>query len=247
MQGPFLFSGPIHTLNFQVEFPKNEVWEWQEYLVFDVKTHAMLPLWMTNTSLGEASEWKHLPVKLLPPALTPDSLSEWGVVLEVAGPPESLVKPAIKAGVYLTVPQLSAVQKQVKYLLPAEGSGAHGALIKIDYATAIVKHYFADLSPDSPEFQAMVSAIMGGSKPKVRCPKEVLIALKSLSAEEREGFEELEQVVANQEKLRKVRLKAASADQVRKWMPTSICKALIQPSGSWCLIFQDMGATAIPL
>ncbi|CAJ1422351.1 unnamed protein product [Effrenium voratum] len=112
----------------------------------------------------------------------------------------NLVKPAIKAGVYLTVPQLSAVQKQVKYLLPAEGSGAHGALIKIDYATAIVKHYFADLSPDSPEFQAMVSAIMGGSKPKVRCPKEVLIALKSLSAEEREGFEELEQVVANQEK-----------------------------------------------
>ena len=98
----------------------------------------------------------------------------------------------------MTRAQLEAAHKTLKYPMPAEGRGANKGLVKIDYARAITKHLRPDSSKE--EFERMVDGIMGGVKPKVRCPAAVLAALKGLSAEEKDGFEELEMIVANQEK-----------------------------------------------
>ena len=170
----------------------------QEYVVFNTVNPAKSPLWMFNAALDDSGEWRFLPTRLLPPAAVPRDLMKHGAVVAVTGPSENVVASAIWAGQWMTVAQLRAARSVLNYPMPEEGSGANQNHIKIDFARAISKFLHPRASEE--DVNRMVEGIMGGVKQTVRCPNKVLAALKGLSAEEKDGFEDLEMLVANQEK-----------------------------------------------
>ena len=68
----------------------------------------------------------------------------------MTGEPQSLVKSAVKSGVFLTVKSLEQIQSMLGYKLPdkGQGSGKNGALVKLDHAKCLVDFLWPGATPD---------------------------------------------------------------------------------------------------
>ena len=75
-----------------------------------------------------------------------------------------LLPAAIFKGTFLTVKLLTQIAKVLKLDLPkkGEGSGKTGNVVKIDYAKALIGHYFENAS--ETEKKRMLESIMGTTK-----------------------------------------------------------------------------------
>ncbi|CAK8995796.1 unnamed protein product [Durusdinium trenchii] len=164
-----------------------------------------LPRWMMNAEITGEGKWQMLPTELRLPCQIPDALSSFGSVWEVVGPPQPLLKSAVKAGVCMTAADLQKIQKILKYPLPprGKGSGKSGNLVKQDFAEALVNMLWPEDTPE--EKKRMVDALMGKTLPRVKCANDVIAAVKELGAEAERDFRELHQVALNQEAVEKER------------------------------------------
>lgn len=150
----------VFKLNNPWKLLFSEDYSYQVFFTFDLAPTAMTPIWMFNESIGAG--WLHVPFQLRHPAQMPSDLrGEHVVGLEQTGPPEQLLNSAIRAGVFLTVPQLKSIHDILKFNMPAPngGHGKGGRWTKLDWAECLVAHLFDN---ESKETQLdMVRGIMG--------------------------------------------------------------------------------------
>ena len=154
------------------------------YLTFN--TQEQPPAFYFNFTVDDGqTSWEFVPTRDLPPCAVPRGLPVTGSILEVIGgqPPQSMASSALKAGMNANLEQLDQIIIMLKVKLPVSGSGEGGNLIKIDKATAIIKHVF----PNDPaeEQQRMIFALTGRSAAYniTECPASVISAVASLDPE----------------------------------------------------------------
>ena len=176
----------------------------------------MLLTWMMNN--GAASEkWKFIPTEIQLPFQVPVALKKFGAVWLISGAPEPTLNSAIKEGAFLTVKHLQAIHAAFGYSLPpkGKGSGKGGSIIKQDHAKALVTFLFPTDSPE--EQQRMIDAIVGKVISKVKCPEEIIMAVKELGQEGERDFKALHQCALNQEAVEKERkLRESSLEHSEK-------------------------------
>lgn len=193
---------------------------------------------MMNAEITGEGKWQMLPTELRLPCQIPDALSSFGSVWEVVGPPQPLLKSAVKAGVCMTAADLQKIQKILKYPLPprGKGSGKSGNLVKQDFAEALVNMLWPEDTPE--EKKRMVDALMGKTLPRVKCASDVIAAVKELGAEAERDFRELHQVALNQEAVEKERRLRGPNVQERQdqktFTPHSLRKLLPPGQGIGC-------------
>lgn len=159
-----------------------------------------LPKIIFNQALqdGSGCAWKHLPTVLVLPCAVPRQLAHMNIVWEIVGVPQEPDKFAVQRGMNMTVALLQKLQKHIGFHIPAtgHGSGSQGRLVKLDYATGIVNHFYSDADADKK--QSLIDSIMGTKRKVQACPKELLAALKKLDPETASDFSFVERQLLNQ-------------------------------------------------
>ena len=192
------------------------------------------PTWMLNHTLTGVGKWHMLPTKLLLPCQVPVGLARFGSVWEVTGAPEGLLSSAVREGVWLSAKILEFLQKELGFPLPDKrmGSGKGGSLVKADYAAGLVKHLWPEAS--EAEHVRMVDSLVGSTVSKVKCPRDVIAAVKELGLSEGRDFEHLQDIALNQEAVERERSQRGPDIQQREeqktFTPVQLSK-LLPPSG----------------
>lgn len=148
-------------------------------------SHQRQPDFLLNYSLSD-SVWQRVQFELLPPACTPLHLDGNGICLLVISKMD-LVKGAIKDGMSLTVEDLKHCCRALD-IAPTTRSGKKGdkgGPVKIDWARALVEHYFADSSEE--EQQVMLKGICGG-KTLRSTDVEILDHVAELDPDNKQAF-----------------------------------------------------------
>lgn len=160
----------------------------------------MTPVWMVSatleTSVENARGWLHLPTDILHPWEVPDKLRlNYPCVFMQKGPPEPLVTAGVRAGVYLTVPQLKSLQCQLKFSLSTAGSGKNNRLVKQDYALGLIGFLFPNAT--QKEKDTMLMGILGKTALHLDPKKgnkhvpDILKAFRSLEPTDQKEYTEL--------------------------------------------------------
>ena len=208
------------------------------------------PTWMINTDVQNGTQWLCQPVRLVLPCFLPDGIRQFGAAWQLTGPTQSLLHAAVRHGCELTVAHLRGIHDAVKYPLPARGagSGKRGALLREDYARALISFLFdSDPTVTQEQKDEMLKGMLGGWRKKqtVRCPQHVIAAVKELGKEAELDFQHVHSVALNQQAVEddraKRQKKAAAAKEafesdepsgVRTYTPTELKHLL--PPGAWC-------------
>ena len=195
--------------------------------------------WMMNNELdmGEAGKWKMVPTTIRTPSELPDVLRSHGSAWEVTGAPQPLLKSAVKEGVFLTVKQLELIHSKLGFPLPekGQGSGKSGAVIKVDIAKGLVEFLWGEETPE--EKNRMVDAICGKLLTKVKCAKDVILAVKELGAQGEIDFADIHQVALNQERVekeRKLRSPTEDSEEIKTYTPGVLKDLLPNVQGVSC-------------
>ena len=106
------------------------------------------PKFVFNLSLGEACPWRHVPVRIVPPACLDRTAPTGAVTVQVTGEDEDVVRAAIRNKTTLSVPQINSIMSalHIDRPKPKTGSGKNGSICKIDLLRCLVNHLFPDLS-----------------------------------------------------------------------------------------------------
>ena len=134
----------------------------QVYLQVD--TDVKEPLFMPNYTFQEdCGNWQAVQTDTIIPACFDEGFRGSGLGLCVKNF-TPLLPAAIFKGTFLTVKLLTQIAKVLKLDLPkkGEGSGKTGNVVKIDYAKALIGHYFENAS--ETEKKRMLESIMGTTK-----------------------------------------------------------------------------------
>ena len=168
--------------------------EWVCYLCYILHSKVYLtvnpynqqsPDFMHNFGVTTLCVWEHVTVRKLPSACLPKRFRLLGSAMKVVsvGP---VLPAAIKSGTFFTVAQLRLICQSINLRAPAAGSGSGKTknVIKIDWATSLVKHLF---ETDSPEEQLrMIQAIMGTTVQKI--DPTILELVSQMTLEEAEAY-----------------------------------------------------------
>eukprot|EP00435_Cladocopium_sp_Y103_P071797 s119_g38.t1 len=158
--------------------------------------------WIFNHAIGADCKWQTLRYDVLRPLLVPPRLQEFGTVFACDPNLLELVAGSISIGTTLTRKQLEDLQKMISYKVVEKGKGAgkNGNVVKYDYATGLVKHYFP--SADDDELQRMIGCLMGNTKIQL-CPEEVLEVISQMDPKTREDWTDLKDMANAQRALHK--------------------------------------------
>ena len=192
--------------------------------------------WMMNNDMT-GDKWMMLPTELRISNEVPLPLRHHGSVWLVTGQPQTPLKSAVKAGVNLTLKYLGLIRDKIGFTLPekGKGSGKNGNIIKIDWATALVNHLWPD--DDESEKKRMIDAITGSAVPKVKCPDNIIAAVKELGQEGERDFKYCHELALNQEfveKERKLREPTVDREEQKTFTPTSLKSLLPDAPGVAC-------------
>ena len=217
----------------------------QEFLVLDAV--APEPLWMFNTDLTGGTQWLRQPARLILPCFLPLEVGRFGTAWLLTSNGQPLLQAAIREGCELTVAQLRALQEALKFPLPPRGSGSgkRGSLVRQDYASSLVAFLFdSDPAVTQEMKDEMIKGIMKGVGKRaqtVRCPEDVIMAVKELGKEAEMDFAHVHEVALNQQAMEEDKKKRkAKANEpalredpaIRTYTPTQL-KDLLPPN-AWC-------------
>ena len=134
--------------------------------------------WMTNHCLGDDSDWVGIPTSIQPPVLLRAEFAGWGITFKQEGPPENLVKHALRHAWPVTVPNLRATYFELGIGLP-QGTGKKGAHLKMDLVNGLLLHFWPDDS--DAELRQKLAEQMAGMKKTVfdECSAEAVCFQKS--------------------------------------------------------------------
>ena len=144
---------------------------------------------MFNTSCAEADcPWTVCSVQAVPPCLVPAGLQKHTSVLKQTTAPQSLVRHAVRNGIWLDATTLIKICKANGVPEPP-GTGAQQKngkrnVLKRDWAEAALKKFASDLSEQ--ECANLLEQMMGNrsaTKKRSSCPEEVLEAMQCLDPE----------------------------------------------------------------
>ena len=187
----------------------------QVFFTMEQVASARVPNWMFSDRVEpeEGHGWRHVPTELMHPLELPPAIrSRYGCVLLQTGPAGSMVAASVRLGQPLNLDQLKLLQGHYRFPLPGpkQGSGKHGGIVKLDYAKALVAHFFKDASQE--EIDGMVNGIMGkqikhlSSSVSNRHSEDIVQAFnQGLEKDDQRDYLELAQVAADEELLRKAR------------------------------------------
>ena len=213
----------------------------QEYLLAlgDNMSSAVSFTWMMNNELdmGEGGKWRMVPTAIRTPSELPEGLRSYGSAWEVTGAPQPLLKSGVKEGIFLTVKQLELIHSKLGFSVPekGQGSGKNGAIIKIDLAQALVESLWGEDTPE--EKKRMVDQICGKIMTKVKCAKDVILAVKELGAQGEQDFADIHQVALNQEcveRERKLRSPTEDREDIKTFTPGVLKDFLPNVQGVIC-------------
>ena len=202
---------------------------------------------MINTKIRGDTEWKHVPTRLSPPCFVPPGASQHGVAWEIRGASQDLLTAAVRGGCSLTVAQLAQLNEALTLPMPVrgQGSGTRGGLKKEDYVRALIQYLFGDdPSVDEAARQQMFQGVMGEAffrkARSVRCPEDVIAAVRHLGQEAESDFHFIHSVALNQQAVEHERQRTRAAAQAedayeqRTYTPVQL-KSLLPPvAGVWC-------------
>ena len=155
----------------------------KEYLTIhkDLKATECITAMFNFELSEELATWASVKVRLLPPSCLPVGLVNNGIAFEVIRKDGWILKDALRSGIALTVEQLRQACQSVGADLPAkkEGSGSKGAIVKVDYARALIAKVFAD---ETEECRELLLKNLGVVKRKP-LDVSVLAAISELDAE----------------------------------------------------------------
>ena len=92
-------------------------------------------------------EWRRVEFELLPPACVPVELHDRGMGLLVTGTKE-LVQGGLEDGIQLTVDEMKMICRALGIQPKSPGSGKNGNVVKIDWASALIHHFFPQASEE---------------------------------------------------------------------------------------------------
>lgn len=118
------------------------------------------PTWMFNDRFEGG--WEHVPFTIPHPLLIPSGLREmYAVVLKQSGPPEGLLRSAVRAATFLTVDQLKKIHVHLRYPMVSKpnGHGKDGNVVKRDWCQGLVDFLFPECSQQ--EKWDMVIGLLG--------------------------------------------------------------------------------------
>ena len=187
--------------------------------------------------ISGTAKWRMLPVSLQVRSQLSAVLRSFGSAWLVTGEPQSLVKSAVKSGVFLTVKSLEQIQSMLGYKLPdkGQGSGKNGALVKLDHAKCLVDFLWPGATPD--EKKHMVDTICGKTVSRVKCAADIISAVKELGQEGERDFKFVHQVALNQElveKERKLRTPSDTREDKKTFTPKVLKEFLPKVQGVAC-------------
>ena len=152
----------------------------------DARTPISTTKWMFNSSCAEADcPWTACSVQAVPPCLVPAALQKHTSVLKQVTAPQSLVRHAVRHGIWLEAATLTKICKANAVPEPP-GTGAQQKngrrnVLKRDWAEAALKKFASDLSAE--ERAHLLELMMGNpkaTKKRSTCPEEVLQAMNCL-------------------------------------------------------------------
>ena len=193
----------------------------KEYLLVDMTRKKLDVLF--NYTFDEDCPWKHIPVRILPPACLPLAIShKVSSAYQITGASEWILKGSMKAGVDISMPHLRTICRQLNVTLPGKlcGSGKNGALKKRDFVRSLIQHVFPGCSDD---FFKDIYALMLNLK-SANIDLNVLAMVSELDCENQEAFkklkehamQELEAQVFGKGKLAGLEAAASSVDEEKK-------------------------------
>ena len=174
----------------------------KEYLIPSRAAVGKFPTWLVNKDLVGAGQWEFIPTRLVLPRQLPATLGA-GAAWEILGCPQPLLKSGVKEGIFLNLDQLKNIHEALLFPLPnpKEGSGATGNIVKEDYCRGLIEMLFPEETQE--EKKRMFDAMHGRVARKVRCPREVIEAVKELGQQGEMDFKQVHQVALNQEAVEK--------------------------------------------
>lgn len=120
--------------------------------------------WMVPEDFAEQCGWTYIPVQKLVRGLVLVQIFLTGHCFcwQITGAAESLVRAAVREGVWLSMADLKLVSDRLGVAAPAPGSGSgkNGAVCKVDRARALVNHLFPPALTSAQERQRMVAALV---------------------------------------------------------------------------------------
>ena len=131
------------------------------YAVGDVARRSRAPRWIFCDRVDRG--WQHIPCGILHPWEVPVKLrNRYATCIMQTGPPGDMITSALKHGIYLRVDHLKELQAIFRFEMPdpGQGSGKNGALIKQDYAQALLDYIFQETVTPAQK-KTMLAAIMG--------------------------------------------------------------------------------------
>ena len=118
------------------------------------------PTWMFNDRLEGG--WEHIPFAIPHPLQIPSWLRDrFALVLLQCGPPEGLLRSAVRVGTFLTLDQLKKIHVHLQYPMVSKphGHGKEGNVVKRDWCQGLVDHIFPDSTKE--EKWRMVLGMLG--------------------------------------------------------------------------------------
>ena len=146
--------------------------------------------WLHNFSFDDASGWKYVVTRILPPACLPEELSTmaWSAIEVLTY--DTLLRGGIRSGISLSVPRLNQVCASIQCPVPAkgQGSGKAGRVKKVDLVKSLITFLWQNDSKESQK--EMVRGMMGWNKTEP-VDLSVLSMVSELDTENQESFERL--------------------------------------------------------
>ncbi|CAE7879247.1 unnamed protein product [Symbiodinium microadriaticum] len=187
--------------------------------------------WMTCFDLK--GPWKLIPSEPALRAYTPQELLNQGIssawrVLDMAG--VSLLEGGLKAGVFLTLPDLKQLCGMLSIDIPVKGSGKNQNVLKADIARKLIDTLFSEASAE--EKKRMVAAITWQSSKKLTEHEETILKCCAQLAEEDRECPEFRKIAEVAKKTMKERDRKSAAKEAREKMQQEIQQKQAESSKS---------------